>query len=89
MTVTIRIKLKEFLESNNLRPLHVERNAREKLGLPLGENTIYRIMAKPEPGKLEMTTMNSILMSLSDMVGRTVEFGEIVEFTPDKKDGDA
>lgn len=94
MTVTIRIKLKEFLNTHKLRPLHVENRARELdeargVNPPLGRNTMYRIMGNPEPGKLEMRTMNSILNALTDMLKRPVTIEEIIEFVPDAPEATA
>lgn len=80
MTVAIRLILKEFLEQHQLKALQVETNAREKLKLPLGQNTIYRMMSKTSVGKIDLVAMNSILESLSDLTGRTVEIGELLEF---------
>lgn len=80
MAVAIRLTLKEFLEAHQLKALQVESNAREKLGLPLGQNTIYRMMAKDRVGKIDLVAVNSILESLSDLTGKTVELGDILEF---------
>lgn len=80
MTVAIRLTLKNFLETHQLKAAQVEANARVKLGLPLGENTMYRMMSKERVGKIDLIAVNSILESLSDLTGKTVELGDILEF---------
>jgi len=80
MTVAIRLTLKEFLEAHELKALQVENNARDKLGLPLGQNTIYRMMAKERIGKIDLVAVNSILESLSDLTGRQVDLSDILTF---------
>lgn len=80
MAVTIRVVLGDFLKANKLRPLHVEQNARKKLGYALGENSIYRMIGRKQQDKLDMRSINAILESCSDLLGRKVELGEIVVF---------
>ena len=80
MGVTIRLLLKEFFAANKLRPLHVEAAAIKQLGLPLGENTIYRMMKNPEPQKIDAVTLDSILRGSSYLLGRPVKIEELVTF---------
>ena len=80
MTVAIRLTLREFLESHQLRVSQVETTAREKLGLPLGQNTLYRMMSKDRIEKIDLVAVNSVLESLSVLVGRDIQLGEILEF---------
>lgn len=78
--MAIRLTLKSFLEMHNLKVLQVEVTAREKLRLPLGQNTLYRMMSKDRIGKIDLVTVNSLLESLSDLTGRDVQINEIFEF---------
>lgn len=80
MAVAVRLTLKEFMESRDLKALQVESNAREKLGLPLGENTIYRMMSKDRIQKIDLVALNSILESLADLTGEEVQIGDILIF---------
>ena len=84
--VSVQFTLKEFLAANQLRAAQVERNAREKLGLPLGENTIYRMMRNSTPRKLDVEALNSILESLSDLLGREIKVDEIIIFHSEMKE---
>lgn len=78
--MAIRLTLRTFLEVNDLRVLQVEVTAREKLGLPLGQNTLYRMMAKERIEKIDLVAVNSLLESLSDLTGRSVQMNEIFSF---------
>ncbi|GGL89944.1 hypothetical protein GCM10010840_29970 [Deinococcus aerolatus] len=78
--MAIRLTLKTFLEVNELKVLQVEVTAREKLGLPLGQNTLYRMMAKERIEKIDLVAVNSLLESLSDLTGRSVQLNEIFAF---------
>lgn len=80
MSVAIRLTLKEFLEAHHLKVSQVETTARDKLDLPLGKNTLYRMMSKDRIEKIDLVAVNSVLESLSDLVGRDVQLGEILEF---------
>lgn len=80
MGVAIRLTLKEFLEVNGLKVSQVETMARDKLGLPLGQNTLYRMMSKDRLEKIDLVAVNSVLESLSALVDRDVQINEILEF---------
>ena len=80
MAVTIRVILGDFLKANSLRALHVEQNARKKLGYALGENSIYRMLKREQQDKLDMRNINAILESCSDLLGRKVDISEILVF---------
>lgn len=54
--------------------------ARDDLGLPLGQNTLYRMMAKERLEKVDLVAMNSVLESLSFLIGYEVQLGDILEF---------
>ncbi len=80
MGVAIRLTLREFLEANNLRVSQVEVTAREKLSLPLGQNTLYRMLSKERISKIDLVAVNSILESLSSLTGRTIRLNDIFDF---------
>lgn len=78
--MAIRLNLKEFLEANNLRVSQVEVTAREKLALPLGQNTLYRMIAKERIEKIDLVAMNSVLESLSELTGRHIQLSDVLVF---------
>ncbi|WP_295816559.1 hypothetical protein [uncultured Deinococcus sp.] len=78
--MAIRLTLREFLEANNLRVSQVEVTAREKLSLPLGQNTLYRMLSKERISKIDLVAVNSILESLSSLTGRTIRLNDIFDF---------
>lgn len=80
MAVAIRLTLREFLEAHQLKVVQVETTARDRLGLPLGQNTLYRMMSKGRIEKIDLVAVNSVLESLSELIGRDVQLSEILEF---------
>jgi hypothetical protein len=85
MSMAIRLNLREFLEANNLKPARVEQHAREILKLPLGENTIYRMMGNTEPKRLDVEALNSIMASASDLLGRSVTVADLLAYQKGEK----
>lgn len=83
--MAIRLNLREFLESNNLKPARVEHHAREVLGLTLGENTIYRMMGNTEPKRLDVDALSSIMAAAADLLGRPVTVADLLAYQPEQQ----
>lgn len=74
-----KFKLQTLLESLGLKPLAVEKCAREVLGYNLGENTIYRLLAK-DPKVINLQTMEAIIAAIRHLTGRRLSLADIVDF---------
>lgn len=77
----IRLTLDTFLQAHGLKALQVEKHSRT-IGHPLGGNSLYRMMGREHVGKGDLNAINALLETLSDLTGRTVAIGEILEFRP-------
>ena len=78
----IRLKLRELLNELRVRPQTVERVARDDLGYPFGENSIYRILKTEYPSQVNLESLNAIIHALRHHTGQDIQVSDVLEYVP-------
>jgi DNA-binding Xre family transcriptional regulator len=75
--VSIRWKLREYIEEHNLSALSVEVKA------GIGRNSIYRLTRADGPRLIDRQTLAKVICALRELTGSSVEVSDLLEYDDD------